>query len=235
MNTTTAQLFWWVALPAAAPRRTRTNPAPAAASGGRSVSPTKPRLPAGTPQRAAAVREGIRTLHPGYFALVMATVFAAARMLLYPFGPEELTPPYWVAMGATAITVVAGARIAQMGDAPMVDATRGLIAGASVVFWAFGSWLIPPLVAAGVWRHVIHRVPLRYEPTLWSIVFPLGMYSVAGSHLGQADQLPIVRHIGDAESWIALAAWAATFAAMVGHLAGAGSARRRPPDSPSAR
>jgi len=42
---------------------------------------------------------------------------------------------------------------------------------------------------------------------LWSIVFPLGMYSVAGSFLGQADRLPIVRGIGDAESRVALAAW----------------------------
>ena len=81
-----------------------------------------------------------------------------------------------------AITVVAGARIVQMADAPMVTATRGLIAGASVVFWVFGTWLIPPLVAAGVWRHVVHRIPLRYEAPLWSVIFPLGMYGVGGHY-----------------------------------------------------
>jgi len=59
-----------------------------------------------------------------------AGIFVAARMLLYPLRPADLTPPYWVAMGATAITVLAGARIVQMADAPMVAATRGLIAGA---------------------------------------------------------------------------------------------------------
>lgn len=75
--------------------------------------------------------------------------------------------------------------------------------------------MIPPLIAAGIWRHLVHRVPLSYDPTLWSIVFPLGMYSVAGSFLGQADHLPIVRGIGDAESWIALSAWVLTFAAML--------------------
>jgi tellurite resistance protein TehA-like permease len=156
----------------------------------------------------------------GVFLYAGNGVLVAARMLLYPLEPEDLTPPYWVAMGATAITVVAGARIVQMADAPMVDATRGLIAGASVVFWVFGTWLIPPLVAAGVWRHVVHRVPLRYDPTLWSVVFPLGMYSVAGSYLGQADHLPIVRAVGDGESWVALAAWIVTFAAMLVHLRG---------------
>lgn len=73
-----------------------------------------------------------------------------------------------------AITVVAGARIVQMADAPMVQATRGLIAGTCVVFSAFGSWLIPLLLAVGLWRHVVRRVPMRYESTLWSIVFPPG-------------------------------------------------------------
>jgi tellurite resistance protein TehA-like permease len=66
----------------------------------------------------------------------------------------------------------------------------------------------------------VHRVPLRYEPTVWSIVFPLGMYGVAGSYLGHADRLPIVQGIGNVESWIALAAWLAAFAAMARHLVG---------------
>jgi tellurite resistance protein TehA-like permease len=154
----------------------------------------------------------------GVFLYAAAGIFVAARMLLFPLRPEDLTPPYWVAMGATAITVVAGARIVQMADAPMVAATRGLIAGTSVVFWAFGTWLIPPLVAAGIWRHAVHRIPLRYEAPLWSIVFPLGMYGVGGHYLGQADHLPIVLHIGATESWVALAAWALTFVVMLRHL-----------------
>jgi len=154
----------------------------------------------------------------GVFLYAAAGIFVAARMMLYPLQPLDLTPPYWVAMGATAITVLAGARIVQMADAPVVAVTRGLIAGASVVFWAFGTWLIPVLVAAGYWRHVTHRVPLRYEATLWSIVFPLGMYGVAGHYLGSADHLPIVRVIGENETWVALAAWTLTFIAMVVHL-----------------
>lgn len=154
----------------------------------------------------------------GMFLYAGVGVFVAARMLLYPLRPTDLTPPYWVAMGATAITVLAGARIVQMADTPMVNATRGLIAGTAVVVWAFGSWLIPPLVAAGWWRHVTHRVPLRYDATLWSVVFPLGMYGLAGHYLGTADDLPIVRMIGETEIWVALAAWTLTFVAMLAHL-----------------
>jgi tellurite resistance protein TehA-like permease len=155
----------------------------------------------------------------GVFLYGAVAVFVAARMLLYPLRPEDLTPPYWVAMGATAITVVAGARIIEMANAPMVAATRGLVAGTSVVFWAFGSWLLAPLIAAGIWRHVVHRVPLRYGASLWSVVFPLGMYGVGSDYLGQADRLPIVEHIGEVESWVALAVWTVTFVAMLLHLA----------------
>lgn len=154
----------------------------------------------------------------GVFLYGAAGIFVAARMMLYPLRPEDLIPQYWVAMGGTAITVLAGARIVEMAQAPMVDATRGLIAGTSVVFWAFGSWLIPALIGAGVWRHVIHGIPLRYEAPLWSVIFPLGMYGLGGHYLGQADHLPIVYYIGSVGSWIALAAWGATFLAMLHHL-----------------
>jgi tellurite resistance protein TehA-like permease len=51
------------------------------------------------------------------------------------------------------------------------------------------------------------------------MVFPLGMYSVGGTYLGRADQLPIVDYIGSVESWIALAVWGVTFLAMLHHLA----------------
>jgi len=154
----------------------------------------------------------------GVFLYAAAGILVALRLMLYDFGPEELTPPYWVSMGALSITVLAGARIVEMADAPMVIATRGLIAGVAVVFWAFASWLIPVLVAAGWWRHVVRKVPLRYDATLWSIIFPLGMYAVAGIYLGRADRLPVVETIGRGELWVALSAWAITLVAMIAHV-----------------
>lgn len=101
----------------------------------------------------------------GVFLYAAQGIFVAARLLLHPLRPDDLSPPYWIAMGATAITVLAGARIAAMADTPIVVVTRDLIASGSVVFWAFGTWLIPALVAAGWWRHVTHRIPLRYDAT----------------------------------------------------------------------
>jgi tellurite resistance protein TehA-like permease len=100
-----------------------------------------------------------------------------------------------------------------------VRVTRDLIAGVSVVFWAFGTWLIPVLVAAGWWRHIRRRIPLRYDATLWSLVFPLGMYAVASIYLGRADELPVVQTIGRGELWVAFTVWMVVFVAMTRHVA----------------
>jgi tellurite resistance protein TehA-like permease len=117
--------------------------------------------------------------------------------------------------------VLAASRIVDMSKTPMVLATRPVIAGSSVVFWAFASWLVPALVLMGWWRHVQQRVPLRYETGLWAMVFPLGMYAVASMDLGQADRLPVVTAVGSWFLWIAAAAWIAV--AVAGILVAGGA------------
>jgi tellurite resistance protein TehA-like permease len=173
---------------------------------------------AGDDWRPALALVAVVAWSVGLILYAAVGIFVSLRLMTYPIRPEDLRPQYFVAMGAMAISVLAGARIAEMADAPMVDATRGLVAGASVVFWSFASWLFPVLLAAGWWRHVVHRVPLAYEPGLWSVIFPLGMYAVAGIYLGRADHLPIVSAIGRGELWVAVAAFVFTFAGMLWHL-----------------
>lgn len=140
------------------------------------------------------------------------------RIIHYGITPKEFEPPYWVVMGAMAIAVVAGTSIIDMQSTPMVDATRSLIAGTVVVFWSFCVWLIPMLIGAGVWRHLIHKIPLTYVPTMWSIVFPVGMFAVASIRLGRADALPLVEIIGDGALVAAVLVWALVFIAMMKHV-----------------
>jgi tellurite resistance protein TehA-like permease len=137
------------------------------------------------------------------------------RIIHFGITAREFEPPYWVAMGAMAIAVVAGTSIVDMQSTPMVDATRALIAGTVVVFWSVCLWLIPMLVGAGVWRHFVHRVPLSYVPTYWSIVFPVGMFAVASLNLGRVDRLPIVEAIGSGALVVAVVVWAIVFVAML--------------------
>lgn len=150
----------------------------------------------------------------GVVLYLMVATLVLARLLLLEVRPEDLTPPYWVTMGATAITVLAAAQILAMAPSPAVAATRAVVAGLGLMLWAFGTWLIPLLVVFGVWRHVLHRVRLTYLPALWSIVFPLGMYATASMELGKVAELPIVTAIGRAWTAVALPVWAAVFVAM---------------------
>lgn len=147
------------------------------------------------------------------------------RVLTRGIPVEQMGPPYWVTMGAGAITVLAGSRIVEMSDTAMVSVMRAPVAAAAVVFWAFATWLIPALIGIGIWRHLIHKVPLRYEAAMWSMVFPLGMYAVAGIYLGRADDLPIVGWIGGRFLWVALAVWAIILVSMLISLFRAASRR----------
>jgi tellurite resistance protein TehA-like permease len=150
----------------------------------------------------------------GVVLYLLVAALVLARLLLLQVSPQDLTPPYWITMGATAITVLAAAQTLTMGPAPALDATRSVMAGLAVVFWAFGTWLIPLLITFGLWRHLLHRKPLTYQPALWGVVFPLGMYAAASIQLGSADHLPIVEDIGRAWTWVAVAVWLIVFAGM---------------------
>lgn len=137
------------------------------------------------------------------------------RVVHHGITPQQFDPTYWVSMGAVAIMVVAGAGIYGMHSVPMVDAARSLIGGTVVVVWCFAIWLLPLLAGAGFWRHVLNRVPLRYMPGLWSIVFPLGMISVASLRLGRVEELPIVETVGYVMMVIAVTVWALVFLGLL--------------------
>jgi tellurite resistance protein TehA-like permease len=151
----------------------------------------------------------------GVMLYVIIAALVLACLLYFPVEPAGLTPAYWVFMGATAISVLAGAKLLGLPSGPLVTAMHPVIAGLSVVLWAFGIWLIPLLAGLGVWRHLVHRVPLRYDPRLWSMVFPLGMYCVASESLGTVLHVPWLVMAGHVGTWLAFAVWAALFAAML--------------------
>jgi tellurite resistance protein TehA-like permease len=145
------------------------------------------------------------------YLLLMGVVMA--RLVLVEVSPEELTPPYWITMGATAITVFAASRILGVPGALPVDAAA--VRDTAFALWAFGTWWIPLLVVLGVWRHVIRRVPFRYEQALWSMVFPLGMYAAASDAFGRVAGLGALETIAAVEVWFGLAAWVLTVAVML--------------------
>jgi tellurite resistance protein TehA-like permease len=142
------------------------------------------------------------------------------RYLFFPFAAGDLAPPYWINMGAMAISTLAGSLlIVNVADAPFLASLLPFIKGFTVFYWATGTWWVPMLVILAVWRYAIKRFPFAYDPLYWGAVFPLGMYSVATHELAQAMQFDFLAWIPRAFFWIALAAWAATFAGLLRTLA----------------
>ena len=171
-----------------------------------------------TPLRALLSIIAFASWSVGIILYAIIGIAVIVKLLVHGITPQTMGPPFWVTMGAASISTLAGSRVVDMKATPMTEVTHGLAAGGSVVFWAFATWLIPVLVAVGWWRHITHGVPLRYEPALWSIVFPLGMYAVCGIDLGEADALPVVAWTGRIFLWVALAAWVAVFGATSVHI-----------------
>lgn len=147
--------------------------------------------------------------------LMLATLVTLKLLTASHGGEGTMNPSYWIYMGATAITVLAGSQLVGMPlGLPIVEAVRPVVAGFTFVLWAFGAWWMPLLVVFGLWRHAVRRVPLRYEAGLWSIVFPLGMFAVASVHFGRAEHLQLMTEIGLVGTGVAAAAWLLSFGAM---------------------
>lgn len=152
-----------------------------------------------------------------FYIWIISLIFY--RYTFFSFSPGDLTPPYWINMGAMAISTLAGAQLAQNTlDAPFLASLLPFLKGFTVFYWATGTWWIPMLLALSVWQHLIQRLPLRYDPLSWGAVFPLGMYTVATREMAAALQLPFLNSFLPAMFTVALVAWAAACVGLLREL-----------------
>jgi hypothetical protein len=76
----------------------------------------------------------------GVLIYLMLVTLILLRWLTIPMTPATLGPPYWILMGATAISVLAGARYLTLpADIPAVRATASFVEGFTYALWVFGT------------------------------------------------------------------------------------------------
>lgn len=171
----------------------------------------------------AVITPTLRALGPSVFLLIhlfwglglalygVFIVIFSYRIFFFAITPHDVTPSWWVVMGAAAISANAGSILVLTdSEIPSLQSMRPIIEGTTPIIWAWATWWIPLLLSFGIWKHIVCRVPLNYTPALWSLVFPLGMYALASLRVSLAADFPALQSLSHAMLWIALIAWAAT-------------------------
>ena len=143
------------------------------------------------------------------------------RYTFFTLEPGDLSPPYWINMGAMAISTLAGSLlILNSPDAPFLLSVLPFLKGFTVFYWATGTWWIPMLLVLALWRHVYRRFPLRYDPLYWGAVFPLGMYAASTQRMIEAMGIGFLEAVPHVFFPIALVAWCAAFGGLLHGLLG---------------
>ncbi|PWU67789.1 C4-dicarboxylate ABC transporter [Gracilibacillus dipsosauri] len=132
---------------------------------------------------------------------------------------SSYTPPYWINMGAVAITTLAGSLIIlNSQQSLLIQQFIPFVKGFTLFFWVTGTWWIPLLVILMYWRYIIHKFPLNYDQQMWGMVFPVAMYTIATFKLSKALEIPFLANISTFFIYPAFLIWLLGIILMVIHL-----------------
>ena len=141
------------------------------------------------------------------------------RLTFVPMSRQDFSPPYWINMGAVAITALAGSILILRGETwPLLGPLLPFLRGFTFFFWAVASWWIPFLFALMTWRYVWMRDRFTYEPAIWGMVFPLGMYTTSTYQFDRAMGYGFLDPIPEVLVFVALTAWVLGMAGLLRRL-----------------
>ncbi|QZP39667.1 tellurite resistance/C4-dicarboxylate transporter family protein [Halobaculum magnesiiphilum] len=168
----------------------------------------------------------------GYVLYFVVVTVVTYRLLEGAVRPEDWTGPYWITMGAAAITTLAGATLGPRLESVVAwEPYAPVILGITFLAWAIASWWIPLLLALDVWAFLTEGIEDRppawvlfvpwarlgfgrrlhtYAPTAWGRVFPMGMYTAATLNLAGIGTFSLLSVVPAYWGWFALVVWALT-------------------------
>ncbi|MGB6207924.1 tellurite resistance/C4-dicarboxylate transporter family protein [Mycobacterium sp.] len=116
---------------------------------------------------------------------------------------DGFAPDSWIMMGALAIATLAGDGLHQQLSGSLAAAVRTI----TIVTWVAATLWIPPLIYFGLHRITQRPDVLQFTGAWWSLVFPLGMYSVATEAMAAELSMRSLQTISLVFFWDAFAAW----------------------------
>lgn len=136
------------------------------------------------------------------------------RYAFYKMRPKEFRPSYWINMGAAAISTLSGSVLVEaMTRLEVYVEFVPVFKVFTFLFWIGGTWWIPLILYLEIWKRSIIRV--AYNPENWSLVFPLGMYTVCTWHFAGIMDLDFLKDIPEGTIFIALLIWGILYFKMI--------------------
>jgi len=172
----------------------------------------------------------------GYVLYFVVVTVVTYRLLDGPIRPDDWTGPYWITMGAAAITTLAGTTLG-----PRLETFQGwepyapVIIGVTFLAWAIASWWIPLLLVVDIWKFLTGGTDGKppawvllfpwsrlgfgdhlhtYAPTAWGRVFPMGMYTASTLNIAGIGTFGLLSVVPAYWGWFALVVWALTLVGM---------------------
>ncbi len=172
----------------------------------------------------------------GVFMYLIFMTLNIYRMMFFPFVGRDMDPCYWTCMGAAAIAVVDGGQFVILHNPPLfINTLKPFIEGMILFLWGWGTAWIPILCLMELWKAFYFKVPFHYQPSLWAMVFPLGMYTSAVHHLSSILHVDILQPIVSIGVWITFFMWClVAFMSRLNPFAGSLSYSNEPSNMPKA-
>jgi len=169
----------------------------------------------------------------GWVLYLIFIVLVTYVLLTERLEPADWEGPYWITMGAAAITTLAGSNMLLYLDMGNLFESTLVV---TYLAWAAGVWWLPILLYMDVWTFTRVQLTDRpfwvrlfpwarlgfgrgnrhfYAPPSWGRVFPMGMFTASTIALTEASGFDVLFLIPSVWGWFALLTWVLTFLGTV--------------------